>query len=62
MGTLDYMAPEQGTDSHQVDIRADVYSLGHALKLLCGHAPFADEKYDKPLSNDGPGHRNPTAR
>ena len=26
MGTMDYIAPEQVTDSHQVDIRADIYS------------------------------------
>ena len=50
MGTLDYMAPEQGGDSHQVDIRADVYSLGATLyKLLCGEAPFGAAKYDTPV-------------
>jgi serine/threonine protein kinase/tetratricopeptide (TPR) repeat protein len=46
MGTLDYMAPEQASDSHAVDIRADLYSLGCTLyKLLCGAAPFEDARH-----------------
>jgi serine/threonine protein kinase len=42
IGTADYLAPEQVVDS-QVDIRADIYSLGGALYyLLVGKSPFQD--------------------
>ncbi|HUG68011.1 MAG TPA: protein kinase [Pirellulaceae bacterium] len=47
MGTIDYMAPEQTGDSHDVDIRADIYGLGATLfKLLSGSAPYAAERLD----------------
>jgi serine/threonine protein kinase/formylglycine-generating enzyme required for sulfatase activity len=37
MGTPDYIAPEQIGSSHEVDIRADVYSLGATLfKMVTG--------------------------
>ena len=50
MGTLDYMAPEQADNSHDVDARADVYSLGATLfKLLTGTAPYETSERLSPL-------------
>src|SRR5208283_1745660 len=41
IGTPDYLAPEQGLDSHNVDIRADIYSLGGTFYyLLTGITPL----------------------
>jgi serine/threonine protein kinase len=41
LGTADYLAPEQALDSHSVDIRADIYSLGATFYYcLTGKSPF----------------------
>jgi len=43
LGNADYLAPEQAIDSHTVDGRADVYSLGAKFYFcLTGQTPFAE--------------------
>lgn len=43
IGTVDYLAPEQAVDSHQVSSAADIYSLGCSFYfMLTGQAPFGE--------------------
>jgi serine/threonine protein kinase len=50
VGTAEFLAPEQAFDSHSVDARGDVYSLGCTLYyLLTGEVPYpvADNSHRK---------------
>jgi eukaryotic-like serine/threonine-protein kinase len=43
LGTPDYVAPEQASNPHGVDIRADIYSLGATFYFcLTGRTPFGE--------------------
>jgi hypothetical protein len=60
MGTPDFIAPEQALDSHDVDIRADLYSLGCSFYyLLAGKAPFGEHSLMKKLMMHQSGDARP---
>jgi serine/threonine protein kinase len=50
LGTADYVAPEQALNSHDVDIRCDIYGLGGTFYyLLTGSPPFPGGKVAQKL-------------
>jgi len=50
LGTSDYLSPEQALSLHDVDGRADIYSLGATLyALVTGQPPFPDGSVAKKL-------------
>jgi len=60
MGTIEYMAPEQISDSHKADIRADIYGLGCTFyKLLAGRTPFGGPQYKSILERMAAHARDP---
>jgi serine/threonine protein kinase len=66
LGTADYLAPEQAINSHCVDRRVDIYSLGCTLYFcLTGHPPFPDgtlaQRIMKHHTQDPPSIRNDRA-
>ena len=52
VGTADYLAPEQAMDSHEVDIRADIYSLGATFYfLLVGEHAITGDSFPELLKH-----------
>jgi len=50
IGTPHYMAPEQLNNARDVDLRADIYSLGATIyKMLTNHMPYEHSANDNEL-------------
>ena len=63
IGTPAYMAPEQMLDSHAVDIRADIYSLGVVMyEMIAGRRPNEGENAMRTLAKALDGQAFPDVR
>lgn len=63
IGTPAYMAPEQMLDSHHVDIRADIYSLGIVFyEMLAGKRPNEGDTVIQLLAKAMRGEQIPDVR
>ncbi len=63
VGTPAYMSPEQMLDSHSVDIRSDLYSLGVVMyEMITGRRPNEGENAMCTLANAIGGRRFPDVR
>ena len=63
VGTPAYMAPEQMMDSHHIDERADIYSLGLVLyEMLTGKSPRAGSTVMGLLAKSVKGEQLPDVR
>lgn len=63
VGTPAYMAPEQMLDSHAVDIRSDLYSLGIMMhEMITGHRPNEGQSVMTALARALDGRRFPDVR
>lgn len=63
IGTPAYMSPEQMIDSHSVDIRSDIYSLGVVLfEMVTGSRPFPKATFMDLMAKAMRGEKVPDVR